>query len=163
MVAGKKPIPTKIQELKGAYKKDPQRRRTNEPTAPAGRPEMPKDLKPHAKKAWTQTVQALETMGILSSADWAALEIYAAAYQQFKECQASIEKRGTTLWSTNKNGADYAMKNPDVAVMAEAVKTLFKVWAEFGLSPSARTRLAVTGEKQQDPLDALFAARGQSN
>jgi len=160
---GRPPIPTAVQEAKGAYRKNPQRRRTNEPTAPAGRPEMPKNLKPHAKKAWTQTVQALETMGILSSADWASLEIYAEAYQQFKECQASIAQKGTAIWSTNKNGFECAMKNPDVAVMAEAVKTLFKVWSEFGLTPSARTRVAVTGEKKQDPLDELFAARGERN
>ncbi len=158
-----RPIPTKIQEAKGAYRKNPQRRRTNEPIAPAGRPDMPKNLKPHAKKAWTRTIQAMETLGILSSVDWAALEVYAAAYQTFKECQASIEKRGTTLWSTNKNGEQYAAKNPDVTVMAEAVKTMFRSWAEFGLSPSARTRLSVTGTKKQDPLDALFEARGQDN
>jgi len=87
MAKGRKPIPTAIQEATGAYKKNPQRRRANEPTAPAGRPDMPKNLKPHAKKAWTRTVQAMETMGILSSADWASMEIYAAAYQTFKECE----------------------------------------------------------------------------
>ncbi len=160
---GKKRTPTAVLEARGSFKKNPQRRRAGEPTPPAGRPLIPKDLGRHGARCWRQTIDFLDTMKTLSKADKVELELFARAYQEYREATADIRTNGIVARGTTPNGITFERRNPAVMVRKAVSELMLKMAADFGLNPASRARLVVQGEEKQDPLVALFAARGQKN
>lgn len=163
MVRGRKPIPSKVQEAKGAFKKNPQRRRDNEPPAPSGVPAMPSDLDALGKKCWRTTVDLIAEMELISKTDWRALEEYCRHYQRWKRLLDLVEENGESLSYTDANRNVRKVRNPDFSALLDAEKQMARFETEYGFSPSSRARLSVPGQKREDQLDALFAARGTRN
>ncbi|HMU15874.1 MAG TPA: hypothetical protein PKC95_00385 [Thauera aminoaromatica] len=73
--------PAKILELRGAFKKHPERRR--EPIAPAGEfnPQPPAHLPQECTRAWHWLVEQMPP-GVLSASDYASVEIMARLQTQ---------------------------------------------------------------------------------
>ena len=160
---GKKRTPTAVLEARGSFNKNPQRRRTGEPTPPPGRPLMPKNLGRHGARCWKQTVEFLETMKTLSKADKVELEIFARAYQEYREATDDVHANGIVVRGTTPNGCDFERRNPAVLIRKAAAELMLKMAGDFGLNPAGRARLVMNGEQKPDPLDALFAARKHQN
>ena len=87
--------PTSILEFKGAYKKNPQRRRKAEPkpTKPVGRP--PPHLDKDQRKAWRDIIRQCHP-GVITQMDRAALEVaaYGLAWLRTAEKVKPSELRG---------------------------------------------------------------------
>ena len=160
---GRPRIPTAIQESKGAFKKDPQRRRLGEPVAPSSRPKMPTKLGRYGTACWRETVSFLEELKVLSKVDKKDLELFSRAYNRYRIAENDIEKHGVVQRGTLPSGAEFARKNPALNVIKDAEAVMMRLASEFGLSPSSRTRLSVQVEEKQDPLVALFEARKPRN
>src|SRR5438128_12468305 len=118
---GRKPKPTKLKIMTGNPGKRPLNKR--EPKPRAGAPVCPTQLDAKAKALWKRIADQLAAMGLISQADGVALELLCDAYSQWREAR----KEG-------QSGA-------------EPWKRVKSMLAEFGLTPSSRSRLAV------DPLD----------
>lgn len=154
MKRGTKPKPTAKKKLQG----NPGRR----PLPPAepqvrGTTTPPKWLGKRAKTEWRRLAPRLELLGILTHADRAAFATYCAAYARMVEAEtflASPAAGGSLVFRTDGG----ALKPwPHVQIANQAADTMRKFIVEFGLTPSARTRLSVENPKKEtDSEDFLF-------
>ena len=73
---GRKPLPSKVIELKGGSKHTHRPPRTGEPKPPSGIPLCPKHLDKEARKIWKKTAKILSPVGIITKIDVAVLARY---------------------------------------------------------------------------------------
>ncbi len=152
---GRKPKPTLYKELAG----NPGHRSLNdrEPIPPSELPECPKHLQDEARAEWFRICGALDTMGLLTSADHALLEAYCVTYARWLDAEAKLKEFGTIVKSPNKG---FPMTSPYLHVANSALEQLRKLAVEFGLSPSSRSRIRVGDERAGSELDN-FLDRGK--
>lgn len=107
-----------------------------------GAPTPPHWLKGEALAEWGRIVPELDSIGLLSVVDRAALTAYVTGWATFADASKDIEARGTMV-----EGRDGKLvKNPSVAMQRDAMN-LIKMWcSEFGLSPSARAKMILPSE-----------------
>lgn len=150
-MAGRKPKPTAVKILEG----NPGKRAINssEPIA-AGTPLMPENLTPDAARAWGRVVPVLEKMGVIQLSDELALERLCLSYAEILDCNAIIEQLGYVYEVQTKEGETLIKANPAVSMRADAARRFASMLVEFGMTPSARSRLSVSdGSAPRDPLD----------
>lgn len=123
---GRSRTPTKVLEARGAFKKDPQRKRDGEPevTTPLGAP--PERLAPLQVRAWQEIAQTAP-LGVLTEADRLDVEITA--------------KLLAASWT-------------DFAEMTDgARKQLHTMLGKYGMNPADRAKLSIEKPKDASPLD----------
>ena len=151
---GRKPKPTALRILEGNPGKRPLNDR--EPQAPPEVPECPEFLDEEARAEWSRTARVLGEMGILTLADRAALAAYCVAYSRWVAAERQVQRLGTIVKSPHKK---FPMKSPYLTVADQALETMRKFMVEFGLTPSSRSRIRVTGDRQAgDEFDAFMEA-----
>lgn len=110
-------------------------------------PEPPYFLEGEALAEWNRVVPELARLELLKPIDSAALTAYCLAWARLVDAQAVIAREG--ILGHNSQGL---VRHPAVAVLEAASKDL-RAWAgEFGLTPSAETR--VTRPEAGDGEDA---------
>ena len=147
MPKGRKPKPSHILEMAGAYNLNPNRRKPNEPKAPPAPPRCPQHLDRIAKAEWKKTCTILKDLGILSSADRASLELYCQTYSQWRAAVSQVAKSGAVQKIKTKSGT-IPKRNPFDIIRERCAIICTRLLVEFGLTPSARTRIEV--DQQQD-------------
>ena len=152
---GRKPKPTLYKELAG----NPGHRPLNdrEPMPPSELPECPEHLQGEARAEWFRICAALDTMGLLTSADHALLEAYCVTYARWLDAEAKLKEFGTIVKSPNTG---FPMMSPYLLVANGAMEQLRKLAVEFGLSPSSRSRIRIGDERAGTDLDN-FLDRGK--
>jgi P27 family predicted phage terminase small subunit len=154
---GRKPTPTHLKLVKG----NPGRRpiRKDEPDVEAKPPAPPEHLSEKARRAWDVVSPLLERAGILATADAFALEMLCEAYGDYLDARDAIEEFGGNYYETkNAAGGTMHRAHPAVAVMRDADRRIRGWLAEFGMTPSARTRVSaqLKGQKVKDPAEKYF-------
>jgi len=140
---GRKPKPAAIKRRTG----NPGKRKIKvEPKPPAGDPTASTWLTGAALEEWNRVVPILSAMGIYSFADRAALEIYCKAYARWREAEAVIDKTGLVF----QTPAGYIQTTPHVTIARRYGDQVARLAAEFGLTPSGRSRIAVESEQAGD-------------
>ena len=151
-MAGRKPKPTAIKELEG----NPGKRKLNknEPIPAKGMPKCPSWLLPEAKKEWKRLAENLAQLGILTEIDMAAFAAYCQSYARWKEAQEHITSGGSTF-ETEKG---YQQQTPWVGIANANQKLMLQAASEFGLTPSARSRIVVGTDKagEVDEMEELL-------
>ena len=140
---GKRPIPDVVQPETGAHP-----------------PKCPAWLEPDAKKEWKRIAQELCDLGLLSNLDVVALAAYCQAYARYKEAEQLISEHGATYTHINKFGAENEMLRAHVYMSKIQLQFIRQFCAEFGLTPSARARMVLPKDEEEDPFDA-FVKRAQ--
>jgi P27 family predicted phage terminase small subunit len=138
MAAGRPPKPTALKALQG----NPGKRPLNgaEPQPSADIPEPPVTLKGEGRAEWRRVVPELARLGLVTKVDRAYLVAYCSAWGTFEAARIAMAEHGPLV-----NGRDgNLVKNPAAQVMRDAADMMIKFGARFGLSPSDRSRLAVT-------------------
>jgi P27 family predicted phage terminase small subunit len=137
MKPGPKPKPTALKKLAG----NPGQRRLSddEPTPEAAAPERPSFLSEAAAAEWDKIAPKLVAMGVLSTADAAALALYCEYYTRWQDAEKKLREGGHVV---KVNGQ--VMPSPYLSVANKAAEMLLKLTGEFGLTPSARTRVRAT-------------------
>lgn len=160
MKPGRKPQPTHLKLVKG----NPGKRAINkeEPIPARQLPNPPAELSDDAKVEWGRVSEGLYRLGLLTGIDRAALAAYCQAYGRWMQAEraiAEMAKRdlvtsGLLIKTTNGN----AIQNPLVGTANKAMADVVRYAAEFGMTPSARTRINTErpGE-QDDPAEKFFA------
>lgn len=146
-VPGRKPKPTALKELEG----NPGKRALNihEPKPGKKVPKCPAWLDPGAKKEWRRMAKQLELLGILTEIDMAAFAGYCQAYARWKEAEEFITKHGTIV----KTPSGYWQQVPQVSIAQTYLKIMNRFCEQFGLTPSARSR--IVGDNTCDPDDPM--------
>jgi len=155
-----RPEPTAIKKLKG----NPGRRPLNdlEPQPKVGAPPMPTGLSRYAKQAWKRMVPILLDMGVLTVADGDALMLYCEAYAAWKQAGIDVKKNGTYLKGKGSRNQDILIDNPSVVERDKAHAQMVKLLAEFGCTPSSRSRLKVEKPKETDPFDEFLSGNSSA-
>lgn len=145
MAVGRPPKPTALKALEGNPGKRPLNR--VEPVPSAAIPEPPVTLKGEARSEWRRVVPELARLGLVTKVDRAYLVAYCSAWGTFEAARIAMAEHGPLI-----NGRDgNLVKNPAAQIMRDAADLMIKFGARFGLSPSDRTRLAVTPPIEEGP------------
>jgi P27 family predicted phage terminase small subunit len=151
---GRKPLPSNVERLRG----NPGKRRLNdaEPRPAARVAACPTCLGDEARKEWQRLSKELAELGLLTGLDRGMLAAYCQAHALWVEAVSSIERYGTMVKSPN----GYPMQSPYVAVANKQVDIMVRIAAEFGMTPSSRTRIRVGEKTPEDPFEAFLQGRG---
>ena len=148
---GRKPKPTALKELQGNPGKRPFT--GHEPKPPASLPTCPSHLCAPAKAEWKRLAKSLHNIGVLTQVDRAALAAYCQAYGRWVEAEKHLAETPTLL----KTPAGYVQASPWLTIANKQLELMHKFMAELGLTPSARTRLAITVPTGPTPWDDPLA------
>lgn len=107
-------------------------------------PEPPVWLEGEALAEWHRVVPELARLELLKPVDAAALTSYCLAWQRLVDAHANVQRTGHLI-SEERQGYSIVKRNPDLATLEAASKELRAWAAEFGLTPSAESKL--TGAK----------------
>ena len=153
---GRKPKPTPLKLLEGNPGKRPLPK--GEVRLASKAPRCPQWLEEDAKKEWKRMGKILEQMGILTEMDMTAFAGYCQAYARWKEAEEFLSKHGSIIKTPN----GYLQQVPQVSISQTNLKILLKFCEQFGLTPSARNRLATmdvevgTGNEMEDLLGGIL-------
>jgi hypothetical protein len=118
--------PTKLLELKGSFKKNPGRARSDEPVVTESLGSVPGELSDAEIMAWNEIV-AYSPMGVLTQADTIEVEL---AARLLAKIRADFENVNIT-----------------------GLRHLHTVLGKFGMNPSDRSKLGVEKEPVYNPFD----------
>jgi len=103
-------------------------------------------LSPTAKAEWKRLARMLNKIGLLTQVDRAALAAYCQAWGRWVEAERKLAETPVLL----KTPAGYVQPSPWLTIANKQLELMAKFMAELGLTPSARSRLAInmpTGPK----------------
>lgn len=154
MTRGRKPKPTAKKRLEG----NPGKRKINK------REPLPKASEVIEAQAITDGAQAfidkykpqLHAMQILTDVDVAALELMATHYSIAWESARVIQKQGLTVTDTFKQ----VHKHPLLSVFRDNSTAYRAYAAEFGMTPSSRSRIQVPEPAEWDQLEMELFGQG---
>ena len=148
---GAKPKPTKLKALEGTLRSD--RRNPKEPETRPAIPRCPAHLGPEAKREWRRLAPQLARLGLLCKIDRAALALFCQAWERWVEAEEALKRYGVMVKSPN----GFPMQSPYLAVANKAMEQMRALLAEFGMSPSSRTRVHATPQiGEDDPMERLL-------
>lgn len=138
---GPAPVPTGILRLRGTLRND---RVYNEPKVAGKPPKCPAWLAPEAKSAWKALAPDLLATGLLTRLDRNALSRYCTLWARWRKAEDFLAKHGEVYTLKDAAGGPRCvMPFPQVAVAHRLSLALTKLEAEFGMTPSGRSRLHV--------------------
>lgn len=146
--SGPAPKPTALKRLEG----NPGKRKLNnrEPKVNSGIPICPNWLNNEAKNEWRRLAKKLYQMGILTVNDRATFAAYCQSYARWKEANEHLEREGSVSYT--KNG--FEQPSAWVGIANTSQKLMMQAAAEFGLTPSVRSRL-IAGSDIHDGNDDM--------
>lgn len=151
---GPAPLPTAVKQLRG----NPGKRKLNEKEPrPGGKPSAPRWMTAEAKRQWRRLAPQLHAAGLLTELDGLGLAMLCEAVGQYIEGKELVEREGAVAISDNGN----VYQHPAVGLMKSARAEILKWAREFGMTPSARSRISVEGAGEEESLaDILFGEVG---
>ena len=151
-MAGRKPKPSNVHHLHG----NPGKRAGNkrEPKPRRGVPKPPAWIEPdtEAMATWEELAAELNAMEVLTLADRAALAALVSAYRDWLAADEAIVEHGLTQERGSEKTGFSIIARPEVAIRSDAWRRYKSMLIEFGLTPSARTRVAATLDPKASPL-----------
>jgi P27 family predicted phage terminase small subunit len=147
MKRGQKPQPTYLKLLRGNPGMHNDRLNFNEPQPDeiVDIPDPPPFLTSFGADEWCVVAEQLQRLHLLTKVDLPSLAAYCHAYQTWRTAAEALAKMaandpimsGLVIRGRNNEVA----KNPLVAVARNAAGDMVRYAGEFGLTPSARTRI----------------------
>jgi P27 family predicted phage terminase small subunit len=121
-------------------------------------PTAPKWLGEGAKRQWRRIAPGLHAVGLLTEVDVTALGLMCEALAQYFEARALVDMEGMMAMSDKGN----RYQHPALAVMKSTRQEVLKWAAQFGMTPSARSRITLDTDAAEPSLaDMLFEMVGQ--
>lgn len=144
---GPKPLPDNVHLLNGNPSKKKLAVLHDGSRIPVEIPDCPTHLSVGAKKEWKRIAPELERLGLIAKIDRAALAIYCQTFARWEHAEKKLKEEGDEgLVYAMPSG--YKQTSPWLQISNRCVELIYKSLAEFGMTPSARSRVTVT--VQQD-------------
>jgi len=150
MSKGRKPKPTYLKVLSGNAGKRPLNR--DEPNPVPDVPECPEILSANAKEEWARIAPRLAALGLLTQIDRGALAGYCFHWGVWEVAMEHVKEEGPVVYA--KTG--FPLVNPWLAVANKSMAEMRAFLAEFGMSPSSRTRVRTTRRQSGRSDDERF-------
>jgi P27 family predicted phage terminase small subunit len=130
------------------------RRLKHEPEPAAASITCPTWLELEAAEEWARIAPELERLGLLTVVDIPALAGYCVAYQRWREAERAVK-------ATVAAGGLALAISQGIEGMARARLKLMKLLAaEFGFTPSSRSRVSVKAPEAEDPFAQFGGLQG---
>lgn len=157
---GPAPKPVELKLVEG----NPGRRPLPEVPKPSVSPEVPKPpavLNADGKRLWNRVAPELYRLGLLTDLDLESLTALCITWQHAKDAADLIRKQGIVvdLPVFRKDGeiAGYrTQRHPAAQTLRDSLAQFKAFAAEFGMTPSARTRFSMPKDEEVDELAALL-------
>ena len=144
---GRKPTPTGLKLVTGTDRAA--RANPDEPQPEPACPKPPDHLGKEARAEWGRVCAHLCALGILSEIDRAALGAYCQAYSRWVQAETALdrmaERDAVTHGLMIRTQGGNAIQNPLVGTANKAMADMMRYAAEFGMTPSARSRIRTEG------------------
>jgi len=141
-MAGRKKIPTKLKEIRGTLAKSRELDNEMQVSEVAKPPAPPKWLSPTAKEQWVLITNELFNLRMLHSVDLALIEAYCNAIALHIETEQTLQETGRIQVYRDEDGRiKHSQIVPLVTVSKQALSDAVKLATQFGLTPSARTKI----------------------
>ncbi len=140
---GRKPKPTKLRLLEGNRSRTPL---PEEPNVESDLPEPPDHLDTYALEEWNRLAPGLHALGILFDVDRGPFSAYCQAYSRWRRAEEQLKELSRDnallgLVQVTKTG--HVIQHALVGISNKAAADFVKYAVEFGLTPSARARIAI--------------------
>lgn len=132
--SGRKPLPTQLKLINGNPGRRPLNENEPKPRVTLLRP--PAELNDDGRIEWRRIARDLYALGILTTVDRAALFAYCQSYGRLIRAERELA------------AADGNLLVPLVSVANRHMANMMRYAAEFGMTPSARSRI-----KTEGPID----------
>jgi len=150
---GRKPIPSKIHQLRGLPGKRPLN--ALEPKPPEGMPPCPPHLDKLAKEEWARAGAILDEIGLMTGLDMAVLAGYCQCYSEWARATTEVQKLGLVY----KRADGTPGLNPYLRVSRESYDRMLKAAVLLGLSPSSRAGLKINKKPSKDEAEEFLRQR----
>lgn len=157
---GRPSLPDEVKKRKGTFKKIRENKDPVITTIITEIPEPPPLFDDVAKNVWNTVCSEMIKLNLLQTLDIYMLEILCYEMSIYWDCQAEIMKQGYTI----PTGTGSVKVNPKVTVANTALNNVQRIAAKFGLTPSDRARLKLTGLggiEKKNPAKELLEKRKQ--
>ena len=125
-----------------------------EPKPRTDTPRCPSWINKDAKEKWKELVPKLKQMGVLTYVDGDALANYCQTWSRWRAAEEFIQRHGDVLpIKDDKGRIKYLQQVPQVAIARNLIQILNRYQQEFGLTPSARTRINAAPVESADDKD----------
>jgi P27 family predicted phage terminase small subunit len=158
---GRPPKPTAIKEAEGFRGKRKPKAGEPKPAKVARVPSPPAYLCAEAQKEWNRIAHQLSELGLLTELDISILALYCAAFGRWITAEKGLRafarlEKGSGLTSQTSNGN--IIQHPLVGISRRAAHDMLRYAAEFGMTPSARSRIDTerAALDADDPAAAYF-------
>lgn len=144
---GPKPLPANVHVLRGNPSKKPVSQLLDQVTPVVEIPSCPSHLTPVARTEWRRIGAALRDLGLISKLDRAALAVYCQAYADWAWARGKINEANKADSVAGEAGmvgmTPSGLRRPSVylRIAEDAVAVMHRFLCEFGMSPSARSRV----------------------
>lgn len=145
---GPAPTPAAILKMRGSWRA---KGRTGGIQPKTEIPLCPKWINNRARQAWKYIVPILNSLKVTTKLDRGAITRYCTTYAHWQECEEFLDKHGKAYTVKNPDGTPKGVEVfPQVAMAQKYSEILGKLEQQFGLTPSARTRIQVGVTKERD-------------
>jgi P27 family predicted phage terminase small subunit len=127
----------------------------NEPRASNSLPSPPSWLNDRSKTIFRRLVKRVNEMGYASASHTEAYALAAWRQDQIEQCEVVIRTEGMTYTTETQGGSLMYRSRPEVALQSEAARHLQSLLSEFGLTPSAMSKIQVPGKPKSNAFNAL--------
>lgn len=143
---GPKPVPDNVHAINGNPSKKRLAVTHTGARVPVVIPDRPSYITGVARKEWDRVTSILQQLGIVSEIDRGALEAYCQLYARWRKIDAAIAK------AMKEDGIDglidvtpskYRQIGVPLQMWNRCLDQLKIFWAEFGMTPSARSRVDI--------------------
>lgn len=158
---GRKKIPIELHVLNG----NPSKLNLKKISVPKPKPLIPKCpgwLSLEAKREWRRIAPELHKLGLLTIVDGAALASHCQNWARWMQAEKIVEehfkKHGNfTIVIYDARGNEREMLLPEIGMANKYSKLVRDFSSEFGLTPSARSRINLkTPDASDDPMEGLL-------
>ena len=164
MTAGRKPKPTALRLLTGNL--GGRKLNANEAKLDLAQPTPPDFLNDHAKVEWGRIVGTLFRAGLMTELDRSVLAAYCQSYGRWVQAERALARMAEAqadcdqaLTIVTHNGT--AMQNPLIGIANKAKADMVRFALEFGMTPSARSRVSASPHEMVDDLTREFFGKPQ--
>jgi len=144
--------PTHLKTVQGTDR--PDRANPNEPTASSMLPVAPDYLSPRAVEKFLQLTAILDGMGVASRDDNDALAMLSGLLIEIEEDAILLESVGAFYMPSEESGIIRA--HPAVSRLSANRQRAQALLGEFGLTPAARSKVAMPADNVPDPADEFL-------
>jgi P27 family predicted phage terminase small subunit len=149
------PTPLKLRLLRGNPSHRPIKPEPQPASAPKC-PEPPAHLSEYAVHEWRRIGPELHRLGLLSILDESAFAAYCQSYGLWRAAEERLSKKDLLAPGSERN----KVPNPLLKIACQAARDLIRFGSEFGLTLSARARVAAGYEPRPSRFDGLLGPLG---